>query len=138
MVGRSESWVNDRVDLMRGDSQVFQALGERKINFAQARVLNRCKSDGLRAEGLRFAIFDNIPSRKLQEWIQRNDGGIPEGAPLPPQPAALAQNGTELPPAIVCFFCGGHKDPSNMENIWVHRWELDVVRSVLARGGQSE
>lgn len=132
--GRSESWVNERVALLNGYPEVLQALGERKINFSQARALNRCKHDATRAAGLEFAVHDNIPARKLQEWLERNDdaSGVPEGASLPPQP--VAQNGNASEPGIVCAFCGGHKDPYNMEQIWLHRWELDIVRKVLAGG----
>jgi ParB/RepB/Spo0J family partition protein len=133
-VGMSESWVNDHTDLLRGDPDVLQALGEEKINFAQARELNRCKSPGLRAEGLRFAMFDNIPSGKLRDWIKRNDNEQPgnAGAPEGAAPVAVAQNGNSG--GVQCFCCGGDKDPQNMENIWIHRWELDIIRGVLNQG----
>jgi ParB/RepB/Spo0J family partition protein len=130
-VGRSEAWVNERTDLLRGDANVLQALGERKINFSQAKVLNRCKSDQWRALGLYHAIVDQIPAVRLNEWINRNlpqidaatpsESGTAIPAPLPPQG----------PLGISCEFCGGWKDPQNMIQLWLHRWEWDMVKQIL-------
>jgi ParB/RepB/Spo0J family partition protein len=133
MVGRSEEWVNQRTDLLRGDPAVLMALARREINFSQARVLNRCKLDDWRAMGLHYAIVDHLPARRLEEYFIRNCSAPQvEAQPLPD-----AGNGAAVVidsgPGIVCHFCGGHKDPFNMVQIWVHRWELDTIAAVLAR-----
>lgn len=132
LVGRSESWVNARVDLLRGDNDVLIALGERQINFSQATVLNRCKDERWRKMGLHFAISDHVPAAKLQEWLVRN---------LPPGEQSTNNATVEEPangdglqtgPGIVCEFCGGWKDPQNMVNVWLHRWEWAMVQQMLS------
>jgi ParB/RepB/Spo0J family partition protein len=138
VTGRSPEWVNSRTDLLRGDPEVLLALGEGKINFSQARVLNRCKADDWRKMGLHFAIADGLPARRLDEYFQRNCS-----VPMPAtQPTAEPSNGaTEQPavaPGIVCAFCGGFKDPVNMENIWIHRWHWNVITKLLAQSEQSD
>jgi ParB/RepB/Spo0J family partition protein len=129
--GRSEGWVNDRVDLLRGDPDVLQALGTRQINFSQAKVLNRCKDKGWRDLGLHYAVADNIPASKLNEWLVRNAPGVqPQVAE---QPIAAPTNGEAVPlgPGIVCEWCGGYRDPQNMVQVWLHRWEWDMVKQML-------
>lgn len=130
MVGRSESWINDRVDLLRGDPDVLQALGERKINFSHAKVLNRCPDKALRAMGLHFAIVDQLPAVRLHEWFVRNLQVQSAPGELPV--AAAAGNGEAAPigPGIVCDWCGGSQDPQNMVSVWLHRWEWDLVLKV--------
>lgn len=131
MVGRSEGWVNDRVDLLRGDPDVLTALGERRINFSQAKVLNRCPDKGWRDLGLHYAIVDHLPATKIHEWLVRNVPGVQTHQP---QPAVLEPqngNGAVSGPGIVCDWCGGFKDPQNMVSIWLHRWEWDLVQQML-------
>ncbi len=136
MVGRSEGWVNDRIDLLRGDPDVLNALGSRKINFSQAKVLNRCRDKGWRDLGLHYAQTDNIPAAKLHEWLVRNCPPVaaPAAATLEPAPS----NGDTLAsgPGIVCEWCGGFKDPQNMVQVWLHRWEWDMVKQMLASAHQ--
>lgn len=131
MVRRSEGWINDRVDLLRGDPDVLAALGARRINFSQAKVLNRCKDKGWRDLGLHYAQTDHVPAPRLHEWLVRNCP--PVKAPVHAQPEPLPAYGTPEPigPGIVCEYCGGHKDPQNMVQVWLHRWEWAMVVQIL-------
>lgn len=131
MVGRSESWVNDRVDLLRGDRDVLLALGERRINFSQAKALNRCKDKGWRDLGLHYAIADNIPAAKLHEWLVRNCPSVTPSAAAAPAPAPVNGDALQSGPGIVCEWCGGYKDPQNMVQVWLHRWEWQMVKQML-------
>jgi ParB/RepB/Spo0J family partition protein len=132
LVGRSESWVNARVDLLRGDQSVLIALGERKINFSQATVLNRCKDDRWRTMGLHFAISDHVPAAKLQEWLVRNVPTVEGSSNTATVETPPAVDGAPVGPGIVCEFCGGWKDPQNMVNVWLHRWEWAMVQQMLS------
>jgi ParB/RepB/Spo0J family partition protein len=138
IVGRSESWVNDRTDLLRGDGEVLQALGDRKINFSQAKVLNRCKNETWRHLGLYHAIADNVPAARLNDWLCRNAPEIenPRGVVVPVPVSAV--DGPQTQPGIVCEFCGGWKDPANMVNLWLHRWEWTIVQQILQVRNQEE
>jgi ParB/RepB/Spo0J family partition protein len=132
MVGRSEGWVNDRIDLLRGDTDVLNALGMRKINFSQAKVLNQCKDKSWRDMGLHYAVADNIPATKLKEWLIRNTF-VPAAVVANTPIAAPAESAAgEMVAGIVCDWCGGHKDPYNMVQLWLHRWEWDLVQKILS------
>lgn len=132
MVGRSESWVNARTDLLRGCPKVLQALGDRQINFSQAQVLNRCKDDRWRDLGLHYAISDHVPASRLNEWLIRNAGVVIAAPQLMPTAEGAQPEATDQGPGIVCEFCGGHKDPQNMVNLWLHRWEWTIVQQILS------
>ena len=132
LVGRSESWVNDRTDLLRGDVAVLEALGARRINFSQAKVLNRCKNEQWRKLGLYHAATDNIPAARLHDWLCRNAPQVEGEAPQPTAPVAPNGDGAPVGPGIVCEFCGGWKDPHNMVSVWLHRWEWTMVQQILA------
>jgi ParB/RepB/Spo0J family partition protein len=131
LVGRSESWVCARTDLLRGDPDVLVALGERKINFSQATVLNRCRESRWRKLGLHFAVADHVPAPRLKEWLASN---VPTLQPAQPQPidsAPVNREETNTGPGVVCDYCGGWKDPHNMVNLWLHRWEWAMVQQFL-------
>jgi ParB/RepB/Spo0J family partition protein len=132
LVGRSEGWVNARIDLLRGDESVLVALGQRQINFSQATVLNRCKDATWRKMGLHYAISDHVPAARLNEWLIRNLPTVEQS----PNPATIdtPASGDEVQqgPGIVCEFCGGWKDPHNMVNVWLHRWEWAMVQQMLS------
>ncbi|MBZ5569469.1 MAG: ParB/RepB/Spo0J family partition protein [Acidobacteriia bacterium] len=131
MVRRSEGWVNDRIDLLRGDPDVLNALGMRQINFSQAKVLNRCKEKSWRDLGLHYAIADHIPAHKLHEWLVRNTVAPNVVAnPNPVEPANGNGAGEHIA-GIVCDWCGGYKDPQNMVQLWLHRWEWELVQQML-------
>jgi len=129
--GRSESWVNDRIDLLRGDPKVLNALGAREINFSQAKEINRCKDQTLRDIALHYATVDKLPAARIREWFQRQQLLVqPVGEPAQPIAAGVSEP-AQIGPGIVCEWCGGFKDPYNMVQIWLHRWEWDMVRKVL-------
>jgi ParB/RepB/Spo0J family partition protein len=131
-VGRSESWVNDRTDLLRGDPAVLQALGERKINFSQAKVLNRCQNAKWRGLALYHAVTDQIPAARLHDWLMRNAPEIDGAAVVVAAPVPVNGDGAQNVPGIACEFCGGWKDPHNMVNLWLHRWEWTIVQQILS------
>ncbi len=136
VVGRSESWVNERCDLLRGNPDVLVALGERKITLAHAKVLNRCPDKSWRDMGLHYAIVDHLPATKIHEWLVRNVQAAN------PQPAAAADQvpatpGEPLPTTgITCDWCGGYKDPQNMVSVWLHRWEWDLFQQAMKAAHQ--
>lgn len=132
MVGRSEGWVNDRIDLLRGDPDVLNALGSRRINFSQAKVLNRCKDKGWRDLGLHYAQADNIPATKLHEWLVRNVPGVTPAPGVAIEPAPSNGDVAVSGGGIICDWCGGYRDPQNMVQVWLHRWEWEMVKQMLS------
>lgn len=138
MVGRGEEWVNQRIDLLRGDPEVFAALGQRQVNFSQARVLNGCKDASWRKLGLHYAIADHLPARRLKEYFDRNCSQPQAPVQAQAQPANGEPAPVDYGPGIVCACCGGYKDPQNMVTIWVHQWELALFLKAVQQGAQGE
>jgi ParB/RepB/Spo0J family partition protein len=135
MVGRSEEWVNSRVDLMRGDQEVLLAVAKKEINFSQAREINRCKNPDDRRAVLAYAIHDGLPARRIQEWVQRQ--AVADGIVAKVQ--AQPQNGEVVAvdpgPGLLCWYCGGNRDPQNLVDIKIHPWHLELLRALLDKGG---
>lgn len=130
-VGRSEDWVNSRTDLLRGDADVLQALADRKVNFSQAQVLNRCKDKRWRDLGLHYAVSDHVPAGRLNEWLTRNSSIVIGVVPAKAEPVAEPADGAGQHAGIVCEYCGGWKDPQNMVQLWLHRSEWFIVQQIL-------
>lgn len=133
LVKRSDQYIGSRLDLLRKDAEVFQAVRDGKISFAVARELNRFPDETIRRYHLEQAIRSGTSSRVVEQWY--NDWKsyhvpTPEGgyAQLP-TPAAVEQDPS---PGIECFLCGGNKDPYNLISVLIHKWELNEIRRILA------
>src|ERR1041384_5109623 len=65
-----ESRVNNRLDLLRGHRDVFDALQDRKINLAVARELNKVTDDNYRRMFLGDAIAEGATASAVQaRWM---------------------------------------------------------------------
>jgi hypothetical protein len=96
-------------------------------------VLNSCKDKGWRDMGLHYAVADNIPATKLKEWLIRNTFVPPAVVADTPIVAPHGDAAGNVTAGIVCDWCGGFKDPFNMVQLWLHRWEWDLVRQILSK-----
>lgn len=124
---RSADYIGDRFRLLRGDPQVFAAVQAGKISHSTARELNKFKDDTMRPYFLDLAIRGGTPSRIVRRWI---DDHILQSAPQQAN-APVATPAPEVQPVIVhvpeCVLCGGNKDPYNLVNVTIHKWELDLI-----------
>jgi ParB/RepB/Spo0J family partition protein len=133
LVKRSPDYIGDRMRLLRQDEQVFDALLHDKLNFSVARELNKCEDEAQRRYFLHQAIMAGTGARVVRGWI---DGWRATLAPPPAVPAAPDEP-SPAPPVepfkVACELCGGDRDPYNLVNIYVHRWELEEIKKVLRR-----
>jgi ParB/RepB/Spo0J family partition protein len=133
LVKRTPQYIGQRLDLLRKDQEVFQALRAGRISFAVARELNRFPDESIRRYHLEQAIRSGTSSRVVEQWY--NDWKsyhvpTPEGGyAAVPSPEAVA---VEPSPGIECFLCGGHKDPYNLISVLIHKWELIEIKRILA------
>lgn len=133
MVRHTPDYVADRFRLMRGDSQIFDAVRAGKIKLAVARELNKVTDETMRRYYLDQACRSGCASRVVAQWVvDWKLQGMP--APAASLPAELAEEEPRAGVApLACEFCGGSKDPYNLISIMVHRWELDQIRAALRR-----
>jgi ParB family chromosome partitioning protein len=130
---KSAEWIEQRRALLRGDSEVFEALRLRKISVGHARELNKCADETHRRYLLSIAVASGITIAALRSMVQQHK------LEQLPQPAGNGNGdpavpGYAPPPnTLKCAVCGGEKDPQNLELIYVHRWELEGFRRVMDR-----
>lgn len=130
---RSPDYIADRLRLYRDDEEVFNALLLRKINFSVARELNKCSDQHQRRYFLHQAIVADAGARAVAGWIRdwkATTGMMPPPAPVAESPTVTHEQVDGRPR---CEFCGGDRDPYNLVNIYIHRWELEELRKVLNR-----
>lgn len=142
IVRKPVSRVLDRLDLLRGDPTILQALRGEQISLAVAKVLNKCPDPGYRSLFLSDAIRQGATARTVQAWVddvkrmQRQQeaateaGVIATEAPVIPSIASMD----------ACAICGREGDQHEMEYRKIHqscyRW-LRRQSEPVAGGGAS-
>lgn len=138
LVKRSPDYVADSFRLLRLDSHVFRAVLDNKINFSVARELNKCTDEAMRRNFLDQAIRSGTSARVVTEWVKNwkvNTGGVA----IPVTQPAASPDGTPAPAfALSCELCGGSKDPYNLVMIYIHKWELDHIKRMLAEAAREQ
>lgn len=123
LVGATESYVNGRLDLLRGDEHVLTALRVGSISLSVARELNKVKAKDWCRYYLQDAIDQGATSATVQRWrIEREriekvaaaEAAGATAAPSTPDASALTT-------VDQCFICGLSDSPLEMEYIKVHR-----------------
>lgn len=134
MVRQSPSYVNQRVELLRFDPEVFQAVRDRKVVFAVARELNRVKDEKHRRFLLRQAMESDATARVVKRWVE--DWKL-DSLPTPTPAAESATSPptvSESESGLRCVICGGTKDPQNLRHVYLHWWELEALEKMLREG----
>lgn len=132
-VRQKVSWVNERLAILRGNKDVFEALRHRQINLAVAKQLNRVKDEAQTRVFLDIVIQGGatavMTAKWVSEWLTRRQSPAPE-------PSAATEIHVEAAPAApgpICFFCKKPDNPYNMENVWIHEWERRMIEAQIER-----
>lgn len=135
---KSGDYIGDRLRLLRIGGEVFDALRRDEINFSVARELNKCDDVPMREYFLRQAIVAGTGARVVKQWIcdWRNRGAqsVAPGTVAAPAEEAPSPEATK----IECFLCGGHKDPWNLESVFVHKYEKENILRAIQQSAQTE
>lgn len=125
------SWINERLALLHGNKSVFDALRERKINFAVAKQLNRLKNDGDCKYFLNLVIEGGATALTVGRWVTefltKKPSQLSEDAPG--QTAASVEQTS--PSGPVCFFCRRECNAYELENVWIHPWEKKMIEAQI-------
>lgn len=132
-VKRSPDYIGDRLRLLHQDESIFNAVLQERVNFSVGRELNKCGNEEMRRYFLDQAIRSGTAARVVAQWIRDW-----QAQQQPQQAAPVAPDVVTPPPPVdpfkpACALCGGDKDPYNLVNIYVHRWELAEIKKVLQR-----
>lgn len=68
-IGKSFSYVQQKLDILKYPENIRTALQDLKINFSVARELVRLKNEGLRNEYLRHALNGGATPAIVKEWV---------------------------------------------------------------------
>lgn len=126
----SESYINDRVELVQKDEAVAAAAQMRSINLAQAKQILRAKDPTLRTYMLDQAVTHGANARSLEVMRQNwnAEQAAAQGSLLAHTPAlSVVPDPAETPK---CIWCGQGHDPENFRDFkvhWYHQAELQAV-----------
>jgi ParB/RepB/Spo0J family partition protein len=133
---RPASYVYARLDLLKGDKGVFDAVANRHIVLSVAQQLNRIDHPQHCAYLLRQAIEGGASARVVAGWVvdyKRNGPGqIVELAPLIEQ-GKIAAEGAGGP---VCVLCKSPRYPGNIKWVPIHDFELDSLLQQVESAAQ--
>lgn len=121
LTGRKQSYVEGRLDLLRGYPDVLQALIEGRISVSVARELNRYKDESWMKPHLETAMVSGAKATQVAHWrtdLERNLAQYPQ---VESDGSAAPAGQPMEPPKMSCAVCGGSKDPYNLEFMYVHR-----------------
>lgn len=141
LVGRKESWINGRLDLLRGGADVLQALRDQKINLAVARELNKIKDAGYRGLALEDAVRDGATAADIQRRRMEFERTLrvqelstrPDIASVEPSTAAPFHSVEN------CLLCALAEDHLQMVRVNVHKDCLTQhirMQRAAVQGGQ--
>lgn len=124
-VKKSAGYVYARLDLFKGNQEVFQALREKKINMAVATQLNRCDDAAHCSYLLSLAVQGGATAVTVAKWVADHKVSL-KGDSVEPAAGAVVE--ASAPAATtedrVCLLCRRSYQPLNLVPVWVHDWEL--------------
>ncbi len=69
MIGRSEAYVSQRLDVLKYDEKLLNALADEKISFSVARELNRIDDEVMRDNYLHHAVMSGVTPATMKQWV---------------------------------------------------------------------
>jgi ParB/RepB/Spo0J family partition protein len=121
MVGRKLSFVEQRLNLVLGYPEVFEALRSGQITMAVAQELNKYADRGWMLTHLDAVLRGGANASQVRQWraeLERNPLLLGEPDPNAPAPAGFQ---AAPAPTMECAVCGQSHDPYNLEFMYIHR-----------------
>lgn len=121
-VRHTRSYVEGRLQLMAGDSQVLDYLGKGSIQIGVAMELNKVADPGMRLVYLDACLKGGASVALVREWRVKANATYGDNLPMPPDQALLGVAAPVVPVlTLSCFFCGSSEDVYAMELLYLHR-----------------
>lgn len=134
LTGESMQHIYSRIELVKGDPEIALAVHHHGLALSVAKVLNSCPDESQRRYWLRLAVDGGANTRTVKGWLwdwQKTQGIAP------PTPQII---GTQPPPGpviasnLACILCGQSHRPYDLENVYICRNELALLKSTLKDG----
>lgn len=122
-VRESESYVNGRLELLRGDADVLAALKAGEIKIGVAQVLNKVGHDQYRRMYLRMAVENGVSIGTARNWLTEYKRiHEPAIGDEPVIAAGSASGPTAQHSYFACVVCQRDDDLGQMQHIAVHSY----------------
>lgn len=128
---QSEDYINDRIDIVRKDQKVAEAVRDRKINLGQAKEVLKCDDPVFRPVLLDQAAEHGATIKGLREMRHNfaREQAVAQGELIPNSSPQFVP-GALIPPEE-CIWCGGAKDPENLVSVKVHQYHQADLKALL-------
>ena len=132
---KSEDYINDRVDIVRKDQAVAEAVRDRKIGLGHAKEILKCQDVSFRPVLLDQAVTHGATIAGLREMRHNfaREQSIAQGQ--------LPMNASEqfVPGAVIpleeCIWCGSTDNSEQFVNVKVHAYHQLDLKAVLDKLG---
>lgn len=128
---QSEAYINDRVDIVRKDQAVAEAVRDRKVGLGQAKEVLKAADPQLRAVLLEQAAVHGATIGALRQmrhnWQREQaeaQGALPMSTPAWTEPESIIS-------AQICLWCGRDENPYQIATLKIHQYELPDLKAVL-------
>jgi ParB/RepB/Spo0J family partition protein len=129
--GKSEDYINDRIDVVRKDQSVAEAVRDRKIGLGHAKEVLKCADPASRAMLLEQAAVHGATIAGLREMRHTfaREQAVAQGQLIPNSSPQFVP-GAVLPPDE-CAWCGSAESPENMVVMKIHQYHQADLKAVL-------
>lgn len=119
---KTRDYVERRLNLLKGDGRVLEALADGAITIGVAEVLNTIKEPGPTGYLLDAALRTHPTRQTVLQWVAEWKAAGAQSVAITPAPDPDAPPSPEslAPPAPCCAFCGDSEEPWTMKFEWVH------------------
>lgn len=134
MVGKKVSYVDNRLQLLDGAEDVFDAVRARQIPLGVAAELNKVSDEHYRRYYLTHAIKGGASISVVQGWVQdwKRNFGDAQPAAAQPAPAVHVATGAAYDPHR-CYLCGQNDPRFIPEQVSIHtHCRLAILDPLLA------
>jgi ParB/RepB/Spo0J family partition protein len=128
---KSEDYINDRIDIVRKDQGVAEAVRDRKIGLGHAKEILKCQDVAFRPVLLEQAAVHGATIGALREMRHHfaREQATAQGELMPNSSVQF------VPGAVIpleeCIWCGGTDKPEQMTSVKVHQYHQLDLKAVL-------
>jgi len=94
-IGRTESYVSDRLKLLKGPPQVADAVAKGELSFSAARELLKIRDENVQREYIAHAIRSGVNDATAKQWRVDANAAADAGQPAPAEPGAVVKDSVQ-------------------------------------------
>lgn len=116
------AYIDGRLQLLRGDPRILEALGANTISVGVAQELNKVKDPAVRFMYLDAAMQGGASINMVRDWrVRANANASLAGTEFAPAPDAGPLEPVPAIATMTCFLCRDASDPWELEVLYAHK-----------------